>query len=204
MDTEPVNPPAAAAEAPAAKARRGRNWTIVLAVLVVAAIGVLALESSHGTVSPAVEKTNAVPVVVAKVVRADLYNPMTITADFHPYLEVELHAKVSGYLSQISVDIGDRVTNGQLLATLEAPDLVAQLDSAIAAEQKAEAACTNARLILGRLREVFRQNARLISQQEIDTADASDRTASAALAAAARGSRQVSNAGQLPENHRTV
>ena len=37
--------------------------------------------------------------------------------------EVELHAKVSGYIRKINVDIGDRVSVGQVLARLEVPEL---------------------------------------------------------------------------------
>ena len=40
-----------------------------------------------------------------------------------PYVEVELHAKVSGYVSKMNVDFGDKVKAGQLLATLEVPEL---------------------------------------------------------------------------------
>ena len=61
----------------------------------------------------------AVPVAVARVTRKDLYNEVTIPAEFRPYVEVELHAKVSGYVREMNVDFGDRVKAGQLLATLE-------------------------------------------------------------------------------------
>jgi len=62
-------------------------------------------------------------VAVAKVAREDLFNEVTIPAEFRPYLKVELHAKVSGYVDQINVDIGDQVKAGQLLARLEVPEL---------------------------------------------------------------------------------
>ncbi|MEW4571216.1 efflux RND transporter periplasmic adaptor subunit [Tautonia sp. JC769] len=40
----------------------------------------------------------------------------------------DLLAKVSGYVQTLSVDIGDRVSTGQILAELDAPELVAELD----------------------------------------------------------------------------
>ena len=64
-----------------------------------------------------------VTVPVAKATRQDLSNSLELAAEFRPYLEVELHAKVAGYLKRISVDIGDRVQAGQLLAVLEVPEL---------------------------------------------------------------------------------
>jgi biotin carboxyl carrier protein len=44
-----------------------------------------------------------------------------------PYQEVEVHAKVAGYIRHINVDIGDRVRAGQALATLEIPEMDAEL-----------------------------------------------------------------------------
>ena len=64
---------------------------------------------------------------VAKVSREDLYKEVTIPAEFRPYVEVELHAKVSGYVEEMNVDFGDRVKAGQLLATLEVPELQDEL-----------------------------------------------------------------------------
>ncbi len=72
-------------------------------------------------------------------------------AEFRPYVEVELHAKVSGYVGKMNVDFGDKVKAGQLLATIEVPELQDELDNAMAAEQKAEADYTNAHLIYTRL-----------------------------------------------------
>ena len=67
---------------------------------------------------------------VAKVDREDLYNEVTIAAEFRPYVEVELHAKVSGYVKEMNVDFGDKVKAGQLLATLEVPELQDELQFA--------------------------------------------------------------------------
>ncbi len=123
-------------------------------------------------------------VAVAKVTRRDLARQVTIAAEFRPYQEVELHAKVSGYLQEINVDFGDKVKAGDLLATLEVPELKDELASAQAAERKAEADFTNASLIYSRLQSVNQQHANLVAQQELDTAQANDLTATAAIAAA--------------------
>jgi RND family efflux transporter MFP subunit len=123
-------------------------------------------------------------VAVAKVDREDLYKEVPLYAEFRPYLEVELHAKVSGYLQTINVDFGDKVKAGQLLATLEIPELKDELNSAIAAEQRAEADYTNAHLVYTRLVGVNQEHANLVAQQDIDTAQAKDSVAIAAVAAA--------------------
>ncbi len=121
---------------------------------------------------------------VAKVTREDLFKEVTMAAEFRPYQEVTLHAKVSGYVSKLNVDIGDTVKAGQLLATLEVPELQAELDNAQAAKQKAEADYTNAHLIYSRLQSVNKEHPNLVAQQDLDTAQANDLTATAAIAAA--------------------
>ena len=77
-----------------------------------------------------------ITVAVAKVTREDLFNEVTIPAEFRPYVEVELHAKVAGYVDQMNVDFGDKVKAGQLLATLEVPELQDQLHNALAVQQR--------------------------------------------------------------------
>jgi RND family efflux transporter MFP subunit len=128
--------------------------------------------------------TDRAPVVaVGRVTREDLFNEVTITAEFRPYVEVELHPKVSGFLREMKVDFGDRVKAGQLLATLEVPELLDELHNALATEQRAEADYANAHLIYMRLAAVNKQHPNLVAQQELDTAEAKDRTTAAAIAA---------------------
>jgi len=123
-------------------------------------------------------------VAVVKVDRHDLYEEITIPAEFRPYNEVELHAKVSGYVKQMNVDIGDKVKPGQLLAVLEIPELQDELDHAVATQQRAAADYKDAHLAYTRLLEVNKQHPNLIAQQDLDTAEAKDATAEGALAGA--------------------
>jgi len=123
-------------------------------------------------------------VAVATVERQDLYNAVTIPAEFRPYIEAELNAKVSGYLQRINVDFGDVVKSNQLLAVLEVPELKAELDASMAALCRAEADYTNAHLIYSRSVNVNKEHPDLVAQQDIDTAQAKDSEASAAVASA--------------------
>ena len=51
---------------------------------------------------------------------------------------VDIHAKVAGYIHQIFVDVGDKVKEGQVLATLEVPELTAQILGAEATTKRSQ------------------------------------------------------------------
>jgi RND family efflux transporter MFP subunit len=125
-----------------------------------------------------------VTVAVAKVTRQNVYDEVPIPAEFRPYVESELHAMVTGYVSQMNVDFGDKVKQGQILATLEVPELTDQLHNAQAEQHQAEADYANDHLIYTRLQEVNRQHPKLVAQQDIDTAQSKDANSAAAIAAA--------------------
>lgn len=123
-------------------------------------------------------------VAVAKVVREDLNVEVNVPAEFRPFSEVELHAKVAGFVDQINVDFGDAVKRGQLIAMLEVPELKDELDRARAAEKRSEADYKDAHLVYTRLLTVNHDHPDLVAQQDLDTAEAKDATTEAALAAA--------------------
>src|SRR5512140_2025109 len=105
--------------------RLDRRWVALLVVVAVAAALWPALVShARSHTATLVESLPVLrTVAAAPVLREDLFNEVTIPAEFRPYAEVSLHAKVSGFVQSISVDIGDHVKAGQLLATLEIPEL---------------------------------------------------------------------------------
>jgi RND family efflux transporter MFP subunit len=139
----------------------------------------------HASGKPAESDDNSVATAsVAKVTREDLFRQVTIPAEFRPYVEARLNAKVSGFVKEMKVDFGDKVKAGQLLATLEVPELGDELNNAIAVEQKAEANYTNAHLIYQRLAAVNQAHPDLVAQQDLDTALSNDQSTAAAIAAA--------------------
>lgn len=165
--------------------RVSRRWLVLVVVLGLIPLlkpvlfGRSTLRGAEG------KKVAVLPVVTAgRVLREDLYNEVKVAAEFRPYAEVELHAKVSGYLEQLNVDFGDRVKAGQLIARLEVPELTNQLDQVRAAQMKAAADYKNAHLACLRLQAVEKEHPNLVAQQDLDTAEAKDQTAEAALAAA--------------------
>ena len=171
--------------APPAKRRSDRRRNpLVLLVLV---IGVAATAAFFFLRSGKIDTRIAQPipaVAAAKVARRNVYNEVPIPAEFRPYVQSELHAMVTGYVAQMNVDFGDVVTKGEILATIEVPELTDELHNAQATEKQAEADYANAHQIYTRLQEVNQQHPKLVAQQDIDTAQSKDASSAAAIAAA--------------------
>jgi RND family efflux transporter MFP subunit len=84
-------------------------------------------------------------VEVARVEAKPLSRTVTLTGEFLPYQDVDLRARVQGFVEQIAVDRGSSVREGELLATLSAPEMEAQVAEAQAKVRAAEAAVSEAK-----------------------------------------------------------
>jgi RND family efflux transporter MFP subunit len=153
---------------------------------------------------------------VAIVQRGDISHVLSLAGQFQPYQVVDVHAKVSGYVRHIYVDIGDRVHAGQTLATLEVPELNAQYRStqsealrsqdAISAAQhevsRARSLHTALQANYDRLDQVSSQRPGLIAAQELDDArsqaEASQEQMDAAIAGLS-GAKQGANAAEADQ-----
>jgi RND family efflux transporter MFP subunit len=133
---------------------------------------------------------------VAAVVRAgsgNLGSPLDLAGGFKPFQEVDIHAKVAGYIKKMYVDVGSHVKEGQTLAVLEVPELAAELAGADAAMrraqqevkraqgdvQRAKSAHDAVHAMDTRLQQASDQRAGLVAQQEVDDAHAKDLEAEA-------------------------
>jgi len=137
-------------------------------------------------------------VPVATAGKATLANDLALTAEFLPYQDVDVMAKVAGYVKTISVDIGDHVQQGQVLAVLEAPEIQsdvararagvaaaeANIVTAQAAVQRAQATAGITKLSFQRLQEVATKDKGLVPRQDIDVAQSRQMEAEAQLASA--------------------
>ena len=166
------------------------NWKI-WAVACFLAIAFVTIGFMRGNATPTSAAGNLPTVAVVKVTRQDLSQEQTFDAEFRPYQEIDLHAKVAGFVKTINVDIGDRVAQGALLATLEIPELNEDLEKANAQElrdekeiARAAAAYDDVHLAYTRLAAINQTHSNLVAQQEIDTARTRDDAAAAALATA--------------------
>jgi len=161
----------------------------------------LVLLDSCGSPERKAEEQSGVPepaVAVAKAVLEDLSRKVVLTAEFVPFQEVDIMAKVSGYVKEIRVDVGDHVRQGDTLATIEIPEMQDDITRAQATIDQAEAEVTGARdevrraesshdiahLSYQRLAGVVQERPGLVAQQEIDDAHSRDLGAEAQLAGA--------------------
>jgi RND family efflux transporter MFP subunit len=150
------------------------------------------------TVTRAAKPDEPPTIAVAKANTEDISHGVVLTAEFRPFQEIDVMAKVAGYLKEIKVDVGDRVGQGQLLATLEVPELHDDLAKADASVVRAQAEVVRARdelrraesahqishLSFERLSAVNTRKPGLLAQQEIDEAQSRDLVTEAQVAAA--------------------
>ena len=182
---------------------RHRRQLVVLAIIagcvLVAGLVAKRVRAGSSKANEAGAEADRIPyAAVAPAKRQTISNSLSIAGQFIPYQNVELHAKVAGYIRNIYVDIGDRVHTGEVLAVLEIPELVAQVDEAKAEVHHAEeeiqraqsevlrAVADNVALHSNAVRLVNTDKVQpgLIAQQELDDANAKDRASQARVDAA--------------------
>jgi len=78
-----------------------------------------------------------------------------LPAEIKPWMEAPIYARISGYLKQRYVDIGDAVEAGQLLATIDTPEQLQELERARGQLEQAEAALGISKITAARWAELL-------------------------------------------------
>jgi RND family efflux transporter MFP subunit len=132
IPTEDIKPPG----------KRGLITAGAGAVLLAAAV------ASHGFIDRAESKqevvqwtsAHAIPTVaLAQALPADTQQTLTLPGNIQPFNKAAIYARVNGYVKSWDHDIGSPVKAGQVLATIDAPDLDQQLSQAKATLASASA-----------------------------------------------------------------
>jgi RND family efflux transporter MFP subunit len=76
---------------------------------------------------------------IVRVVEQPLRVQLSLPGELRPYQSVDIYARITGFVRSVRVDRGSRVRTGELLAELEAPELLAQRAEAQSKLQAAEA-----------------------------------------------------------------
>src|SRR5262245_42026320 len=70
------------------------------------------------------------PIEATRVVARGVDRRVKLPGEFRPYLAVPIHAKVTGFVDKVEVDLGSDVKKGQVLAVVVAPEMEAQIAEA--------------------------------------------------------------------------
>jgi len=135
-----------------------------------------------------VEASAQVTVGVTNVVKKTLSRQLTLSSELVPFQEIDVYAKESGYVQKLNVDYGTHVKAGQVMATLEIPELQAQLEEDQAEIKNAtnqvnradhelkryDAQYNALHLEYTRINQVFETQPGIVAQQEVDDAQGKD------------------------------
>jgi RND family efflux transporter MFP subunit len=175
--------------------KNNRKFYAVSAIMLMV-LGLAWFSSHHVRASqPEAQALEPAPVVLAEP--KSISNMLTLSGEFRPFQEVDVHAKIAGYIRKIYVDVGDHITTGQTLAVLEVPELSAQVQGADAAVRRTKDAIRRAQSDLNRaqslhtathldytrLKQASAARPGLIAEQELDDAMAKDKEGEAQISA---------------------
>ncbi len=215
------------------KATRPRTLRVVvllvLAVLIVAGVVFWGINARIQTAAAVKETTQELAIPSVSVIHPKpgaMKNEVVLPGNVQAFTDSPIYARSSGYLKQWNVDIGGHVKAGQVLATIEAPEVDQQvtqakatlqqtrasLDQAIANQEQGKANEDIARVTAERWQNLVKKGA--VSRQENDQyqaqyqAQVANLNALAQAIAAARSNIAAAeaNLGRLQEmqNYETV
>lgn len=125
--------------------------------------------------------------------RGKLSSSLQIPGELVAFRDVDIYAKVSGFIKAMYADVGSEVQQGQLLAVAEAPELSAQLASADSKLKAQEALSIASKASYERIAEASRNLAGAVSKNDVDQALAKRNADNAQLEAAKSAYREVAD-----------
>ncbi len=129
-------------------AARASRVTVVAVIAVVIggafAFGYFRQRKAHGEVPPLSTEIKAPRVEVIKPTELKSDRALSLAGTVRPLEQTQIYARVTGYVRSWKVDIGDKVTAGQVLAEIDTPEVDAQLSQARAQLAVAKSAVTQA------------------------------------------------------------
>jgi RND family efflux transporter MFP subunit len=139
----------------------------VTIVAILLAIGIIPRLTQRRALAAEVRAASdtVMPASVATAVRARSA-PLVLPGTLQPLHEAVVYARSAGYVRRWYADIGARVGAGQVLATIEAPEVDQEVQQAQAQLKQANAALAFAKSDLDRWKSLARDSA--VSQQELD------------------------------------
>ena len=163
-----------------------RAGIVAFVVLVLLSLGaartVLSRMSNAGTLAEESAEHAKQYVKVALPKASGAGQTLVLPGTLQGFVQSPISARASGYLAHWYKDIGSRVTQGELLAEIETPEIDQQLTQGIAAREQAASSLALAKSSMERWEALRKKDA--VSQQELDERRSNDAQARANLAAA--------------------
>ncbi len=166
------------------RSRRGALWVIV-ALLIIAAIVVAGIIPRRRARAALVDVTNDLAVPTVSVIHPKLGSPQTeiiLPGNIQAFTDSPIYARTNGYLKKWYVDIGARVTAGQLLADIETPEVDQELDQARADLNTAQANYNLSEITSARYQDLLKTDS--VSKQDVDNANGDFQAKKAMVASA--------------------
>jgi len=152
------------------RSKRSGLW-IILALLIVAAVVVAGIVPRRRARAALRTETNDLAVPSVSVVHPKVGAPLseiTLPGNIQAFTDSPIYARTNGYLKKWYVDIGARVTAGQLLADIETPEVDQQLDQARADLNTSQANYNLSQITSTRYEDLLKTDS--VSKQDVDNA----------------------------------
>ncbi len=144
----------------------------------------------HAESKVEVKKEQAPVIATFDLKKEKLSTKLSLPGELIAMQQVDLYAKVSSFVRTLKVDIGSEVSKGQLLMTLEAPELSSQLSASQSRVKAQEAIYTASKANYNRLYETSKTPG-TISTNDLDQAMAKRNADLAQLEAAKAAYKEV-------------
>ena len=144
---------------------------------------------TQSALAASTQASAAEPVSVFRPQTGDLSNDLVLPATLQAFSEAPIYARTSGYVAHWYADIGQHVSEGQVLAQIDSPDVDQQLIRARATLNQSQANLTLAGVTTQRYQDLIKSNS--VAQQEVDQNNQNLTSQKAAVVSAAADVKQL-------------
>ncbi|MGV3600784.1 MAG: efflux RND transporter periplasmic adaptor subunit [Dyadobacter fermentans] len=166
--------------------------TVLVASAVLQSCGSSRAEEEERKKAAAEASAEAPAVDAFPLKKEQLASNIQIPGELIAFQHVDIYSKVSSFVKKLHVDVGTEVREGQLLATMEAPEITSQLVTSESRLKSFEAIYQASKANYERLLETSKTPG-TVSQNDLDVALAKQRSDLAQLDAARSASREITD-----------